>query len=104
MEVNEYPKPETGRGSIWKYKHEIIRTLESIDECRFLRQVYIIIVHHLRGIGLKEELLLVKIKISYERPEELRRIVEKLGQDMKRIKSPRIQEGKFRKAYIEIKE
>ena len=47
---------------------------------------------------------MVKIKISYERPEELQRILEKLGKDAKRIKAPKIQEGKFRKAYIEFKE
>lgn len=47
---------------------------------------------------------MVKIKISYEHPEELQRIVEKLGKDVKRIKLPKIQEGRFRKAYIEIKE
>ena len=46
----------------------------------------------------------VKIKVSYERPEELQRIMEKLGKDIKRVKAPRQQEGKFRKAYIELKE
>lgn len=46
---------------------------------------------------------MVKIKVSYERPEELKRLMERLGQDVKRIKAPRQQEGKFRKAYIELK-
>lgn len=47
---------------------------------------------------------MVKIKISYEHPEELQRIIKKLGQDVKRIKKPKDQEGRFRKAYIDIKE
>ena len=47
---------------------------------------------------------MIKIRISYERPEELQRLVERLGHDVKRIKAPKQQEGKFRKAYIELKE
>ena len=46
----------------------------------------------------------VKIRISYEHPEALRRLVERLVHDVKRIKAPKQQEGKFRKAYIELKE
>lgn len=46
----------------------------------------------------------VKIKISYERPEELQRLIECLGKDVKRVKAPMIQEGRFRKAYIELRE
>lgn len=48
--------------------------------------------------------LTVKIKVSYERPEELKRLLEKLGADVKRTKAPRVQEGRFKKAYIELKE
>lgn len=47
---------------------------------------------------------MLKIKVSYERPEELQRLIERLGQGIKRIKEPRQQEGKFRKVYIELKE
>ena len=47
---------------------------------------------------------MIKIKISYERPEELQRILKKLEQEIKRIKAPRQKEGKFCKAYIELKE
>lgn len=47
---------------------------------------------------------MVKIKISYEHPEELQRILRKLGQDAKRIKAPSQQEGKFHRAYIVLKE
>ena len=47
---------------------------------------------------------MLKIKVSYERPEELQRLMERLGQDVRRIKAPRQQEGKFCKAYIELKE
>ena len=46
----------------------------------------------------------VKIRISYEHPEELQRIIKKLGKDVGRIKAPRQQDGRFRKAYIELKE
>ena len=46
----------------------------------------------------------VKIKVSYERPEELERLKEQLGQTVKRIKEPRKQHGRFRKAYIDLKD
>ena len=46
----------------------------------------------------------VKLKISYERPEELQRILNKLRKDIKSIKAPRQQSGKFRRAYVEIKD
>lgn len=47
---------------------------------------------------------MVKIRVSYERPEELRRVLDKLGRDVKRVRSPRLQEpGQFRRAYIELK-
>ena len=45
----------------------------------------------------------VKIKVSYEHPEELLRIKEKLKKDISRIKEPNRQEGKYKKAYIELK-
>ncbi len=38
---------------------------------------------------------MIKIKIPYERPEELERLVKRLEQDMKRIKVSKHQEGKF---------
>lgn len=50
------------------------------------------------------KLLTVKIRVSYEHPEELERLKKRLGQDVKKIKAPKQQEGKFRKAYIELKE
>lgn len=46
----------------------------------------------------------VKIKVSYERQEELKRLLDKLGDDVKYIRAPRIQEGKFKKAYIDIRD
>lgn len=45
----------------------------------------------------------VKIKVSYERPEELREILGLLQPKVKRWKVAGKQEGRFRKAYIEIK-
>ena len=47
---------------------------------------------------------MIKIKISYERWEELQRILDKLGPDVKRLKVPKQPEGRFRKAYIDIKD
>ena len=46
---------------------------------------------------------MVKIKISYERPEELHRILDMLGDNVKRIKKSSNQRGSLRKAYIELK-
>lgn len=45
-----------------------------------------------------------KIRVSYERPEELRRILDKLGSDVKSWKTAKKQEGPYKKAYIELKE
>lgn len=46
----------------------------------------------------------VKIKVSYERPEELRRVLAKLAPDVKFWKVAGRQEGRFKRAYIELKE
>jgi len=46
---------------------------------------------------------MVKIRVSYEHQRELQRVLEKLGDDVKKIKEPKQQEGKYKKAYIEIK-
>lgn len=46
---------------------------------------------------------MVKIRVSYEYPEELQRLLVRLGKDIKRIRAPGEQKGKFRKAYIELK-
>lgn len=46
----------------------------------------------------------VKIRVSYERPEELRWILDRLGSDVKSWKAARRQEGPYKKAYIEIRD
>lgn len=46
---------------------------------------------------------MVKIKISYERPEELQRLLEKLQPEIERLKVSRNREGKFLKAYVIMK-
>lgn len=46
---------------------------------------------------------MVKIKISYERPEELQRLLEKLQPGIERLKVSRNREGKFLKAYVIMK-
>lgn len=51
----------------------------------------------------EERKSMIKIRVSYEHPEELERLINRLGQDVRKIKTPRDQEGKFRKVYIELK-
>lgn len=46
----------------------------------------------------------VKIKVSYERPEELQRILTKLHPEVKNWRVSGNQEGQFLKAYIVMKE
>ncbi len=48
--------------------------------------------------------LSVKIKVSYERPEELRHILDRLRPDIKTWRKSGNRGGQFMKAYIEIKE
>ena len=47
---------------------------------------------------------MLNIKVSYERPEELRALLERLRPDVKAWKASRNREGRFKKAYIELKE
>ena len=46
----------------------------------------------------------VKIKISYTTKEELEKILHVLSPVMKDYKIAKNQEGKFKKAYVELKE
>lgn len=46
----------------------------------------------------------VKLKVSYERPEELRRLLERLGPDIKTVRPAKNREGRFMKAYIFLNE
>ncbi len=43
----------------------------------------------------------VKLRISYERPEELRRVLQLLHPDVKRWRAAG-QTGRFRRAYVEL--
>ena len=46
---------------------------------------------------------MVKIRVSYERPEELEEVLSRLGRGMKRVRAPRDRKpGRFRMAYIDI--
>lgn len=45
----------------------------------------------------------VKIKVSYEQPEELQQILDSLSKGVKNVKMPRQQAGKYKKAYIDFK-
>ena len=44
----------------------------------------------------------VRIKISYEHPEELRRVLKLLGPSVKRWKAAKRREGRFKNAYVEL--
>lgn len=46
----------------------------------------------------------IRIRISYEHPEELERILQKLAPDVKAWKIARRQDGRFKNAYVEIRE
>lgn len=52
---------------------------------------------------IKERLMSVKIKVSYEQPEELQQILDSLSKGVKNVKMPRQQAGKYKKAYIDFK-
>lgn len=44
----------------------------------------------------------VKIRVSYETPEELNKVLAALGAEVKRCKVPEQQKGPYKKAYITI--
>jgi hypothetical protein len=46
----------------------------------------------------------ILIKVSYERPGELQRIIDRLGPDIKATKISSNNQGRFKKAYIELKD
>lgn len=46
---------------------------------------------------------MVRIKVSYERPEELAHLLAKLHPEVKQWKAAGKQTGRFKRAYIEIK-
>lgn len=46
---------------------------------------------------------MIKIKVSYERPEELKRLLEKLQPDVRSWKASRNREGQYLKAYVILK-
>ena len=48
--------------------------------------------------------LSVKIRVSYERPEELEQVRERLADMVRSCKESRNRDGKYRKAYLELKE
>lgn len=47
---------------------------------------------------------MIKIKASYECPEELKRLLDKLRPDIARWKVSQSSEGRFQKVYIVLKE
>lgn len=48
--------------------------------------------------------LSVKIRVSYERPKELEQVRERLADMVLSCKESRNRDGKYRKAYLELKE
>lgn len=47
---------------------------------------------------------MIKLKVSYERPEELKKLIDKLGTDILHLKESKEQSGRFRRAYIILNE
>lgn len=47
---------------------------------------------------------MLKLKVSYERPEELRWLLDQLRPDVKNWRVSKNQEGRFLKAYVQMKE
>jgi len=48
---------------------------------------------------------MIKVRISYEKPEELQRILKRLEPEIKRYKIATSQKGsRFKKAYVDMKE
>ena len=47
---------------------------------------------------------MVKIKVSYERPEELQRVIRLLGQSAQTIRKGKEQHGRYKRAYIILKD
>lgn len=45
-----------------------------------------------------------KIRISYETQEELQRLIDRIGSDIKNLKKSNNDQGRYKKAYIEMKE
>lgn len=46
----------------------------------------------------------VKIKVSYESPHELQKVLERLGSMVQKYKTSKEYKGQFKKAYIVLKE
>lgn len=46
--------------------------------------------------------LSVKIKISYERPDELDRILQLLRPVISSVKVPNVRKGKYKRAYVDL--
>lgn len=47
---------------------------------------------------------MIKIKVSYEHPEELERILYQLGKEEWTVKKPRQQASGYKKAYLLLKQ
>lgn len=45
---------------------------------------------------------MIKLKVSYEHPEELQRVLKLLGGNAQGVREPKEQKGKFRKVYITL--
>ena len=57
-----------------------------------------------RGLEERGAHMSVKLKVSYERPEELRRLLDRLGPEVKSWRHSQNQDGRFMKAYIFLNE
>lgn len=47
---------------------------------------------------------MVKLKISYQQPQELQKVLKRLRPDIKSCKVAKRQEGAYKRAYVVLKE
>lgn len=47
---------------------------------------------------------MIKIKVSYERPEELQRVIRLLGQSAQTIRKAKEKRGQYKRVYIILKD
>lgn len=81
------------------YKRLIIESAKEIVEIETLVFIYTV-VKNLTEWG---EGMSVRIKVSYECEEELAKVIQLLTPEIKSCKVAKRQEGKYRRAYINLK-
>ena len=93
-----------------KLLKELLNKCDERD-CRIVRQLYVILRNHLQKQGRIDlqtkqggASMSVKIRVSYENPQELQAVLEQLAPMVQSHKISKRQEGQYKKAYIVLKE